>query len=234
MRRQVPVASGSSRIQYESRIHTARVVDRSPRALRPRAFVVVRPQRRQPTRPACRQVRQSQRQDAQGEAHERRASSSWSWLLPQPRTLRLRHLCAQSSFFSSPCSSTGARCIRTASQRMSDRTVPLRVRVACLLRSLENKPAGSQCGTNVARGSAFESAVLEHRRLLPDQANTVPFVALGAHLLRCNPSNHTRPYALQSCMYLYGQCAVDVCECMPTQLYASARLVSTRSSRNSD
>ena len=77
-----------------------------------------------------------------------------------------------------------------------------------------------RCGTNVARGSAFESAVLEHRRLLPDQANTVPFVALGAHLLRCNPSNHTRPYALQSCMYLYGQCAVDVCECMPAQLYA--------------
>ena len=76
------------------------------------------------------------------------------------------------------------------------------VRVACLVRSLENKHAGSQrqYGNNVVRGSAFESAVLEHRRLLPDQANTVPFVALGAHLLRCNPSNHTRPYALQSCI----------------------------------
>ena len=52
-------------------------------------------------------------------------------------------LCARCSF-SSPCSSTGARCIHTASQRMSDRTMPLRIRVASLLRSLENKPAGSQ------------------------------------------------------------------------------------------
>ena len=76
------------------------------------------------------------------------------------------------------------------------------VRVACLVRSLENKHAGSQrqYGNNVVRGSAFESAVLEHRRLLPDQANTVPFVALGAHLLRCNPSNHARPYMRYSCV----------------------------------
>ena len=169
------------------------------------------------------------------EAHERRASSSWSWLLPQPRTLRLRHLCAQSSFLARHAAArvTGA----SARPRSACEIAPRHcVRVACLVRSLENKHAGSQrqYGNNVVRGSAFESAVLEHRRLLPDQANTVPFVALGAHLLRCNPSNHTRPYALQSCISIYGQCAVDVCECMPTQLYASARLVSTRSSRNSD
>ena len=184
-----------SRISRIPRIHTPRVVDRSPHALRPPSVtVVVRPQRRQPTRPACRQVRQSQRQDAQGkptrDEHHRRGRGSCHSLercacaICAPNPVLARHAAARvpgaSARLRSACEIAPRHCVR----------------VACLVRSLENKHAGSQrqYGNNVARGSAFESAVLEHRRLLPDQANTVPFVALGAHLLRCNPSNHARPY----------------------------------------
>ena len=71
------------------------------------------------------------------EAHERRASSSWSWLLPQPRTLRLRHLCAQSSFLA-----------RHAAARVTGASA--RPRSACEIAPRHTELLGQRCVVHVS------------------------------------------------------------------------------------
>ena len=105
------------------------------------------------------------------------------------------------------------------------------VRVACLVRSLENKHAGSQ--RQYSRTGTMLFAAQRSSRQCSSTAACSLIKRTQSHSWRS-----ARTFCVATLPTIRGpmryravcQCAVDVCECMPAQLYASARLLSSRNS----